>query len=88
MNDAMKPHHDPNLIEIVEHALDPYKKRLPADVVEHFRREALALAATHPYPAALLDALRQRKAVAASTTADKEGSGSDVQPGKKKGDRR
>jgi hypothetical protein len=90
MNDAMSPKHDPNLVEIVEQALAPYKKRFPPEVVEHFRKEALALAATHPYPAALLDALRQRKPVVASTTADKGDPASDIpaKPSAKEGDRR
>ncbi len=59
------------LLEIIEEALEPYKATFPLDAMEHFREELLVLMATHPYPQALLDALRKRPAVSASTDVDK-----------------
>lgn len=62
---------DPILVEVIEEVLAPYKARFAPEVVQHFREELMVLAVSHPYPSALLDALRARPAVSASTDVEK-----------------
>lgn len=49
---------DPNLREMVERSLEPYKKNLSPELIDRFREDALALLAHHPYSAALVQQLR------------------------------
>ena len=49
---------DPRLVATVERALEPYKRRYPPEMVEHFRREALVQLSLHPYSAALIQQLK------------------------------
>lgn len=44
---------DPAITHAVETALAPYARLFPAHMVEHLRREGIALLGSHPYPAAL-----------------------------------
>jgi hypothetical protein len=59
---------DPALVEIVERKLDAYRGRVSAEMLAHFREEALALLATHPYSAALVKQLGAAPVVQHSTT--------------------
>jgi hypothetical protein len=67
------PELDPILVETVDQALEPYKTKLSPEMLEHFREEALVLMSTHPYPAALVDALKKRTAQSVSGERPKGG---------------
>jgi hypothetical protein len=52
---------DPILVEVVEKQLEPYRRLFSAELLAHMREEALVLLSTHPYPVALVEALRPRE---------------------------
>jgi hypothetical protein len=54
------------LVNAVERALAPLQGRFSAETIELMRQEALLQLAAHPYPAALLRALRAEPAMQAS----------------------
>jgi hypothetical protein len=67
------PEQEAILREIVEAELAPYKKLLSPDMVDFFRREALAKLSAHPYPIALLRQLTVEPEVKISGTMGPEG---------------
>jgi 2-polyprenyl-3-methyl-5-hydroxy-6-metoxy-1,4-benzoquinol methylase len=68
MEGNVKPlEYSPVLVETVEQALEPYKKILSPEMLEHFRQEALLELSNHPYPAALIRKLTPDPVVQAST---------------------
>jgi hypothetical protein len=59
---------DPALVEIVERKLDPYRRLVSPEMLEHLRREAFVLLSSHPYPAALVKQLQPPPVVEFSTS--------------------